>query len=83
MRNRLGLLIVSSIALGAFVSISPTKAAAASDVRVCSVSVAASAFTMNSAVEPAYYYQGHRYPYRYGGRYYYHRRFRGGHWRYY
>jgi hypothetical protein len=44
---------------------------------------AAGVFTDAADIVPAYYYRGGYYPYRWGGRYYHHRYYRYGRWRYY
>ena len=74
--------LFSSIALAGFLYICGTQAAAAAPA-FAPVAPALVSSPHNSSVQAYYNYRGRRYAYRYGGRYYNHRSYRNGHWRYY
>jgi hypothetical protein len=72
----------SSIALAALLCISAPQIAVAAQAP--KPLVQATELCSHSSVTPAYYYyHGRRYPYRYRGMYFNHRRFSRGHWHYY
>jgi hypothetical protein len=68
-------------AFGLLAMARPAPASAASAIRPA---IAIAAPASSAAIVPVYYYwRGGRYPYRWHGRYYHHRRWWHGYWRYY
>ena len=81
MKNCISLSLLSPIALAGFFCLSPAKPATALTVAVPTPAIEQAATSLET---PVYYtHGGHRYAYRYRGRYYNHRRYSNGHWGYY